>query len=469
VDAATLRFLPWLVAIAFFMESLDTTILNTAVPTIASALHVAPLNMKAALTSYTLSLAIFIPISGWIADRFGTRRVFFSAISIFAIGSLLCGLSTHMPMLVGSRILQGCGGALMMPVGRITMVRSFPKSELVRAMSFVAIPGLIGPLLGPLAGGLIVDYLHWRMIFFVNLPIAVLGMVFVHARMPDYRIDRTVPLDFVGLVLFGAGISLLSYVLEIFGEHALSYRSMGFLVTLSLLLIFAYGRHSLHIRHPLLRLHLFRIRTFRSAVVGSFVTRLGVGGMPFLLPLLYQLGLGYSAVQSGLLIMPQPLAAMALKMLMPRILTRFGYRKVLLSNTIATGLVILFFTLIGTGTSLFLIVGLAFAFGFFSSLQYTSMNTLVYADLGPADTSMGSSIASTAQQMSMSFGVAVASLLAILFLGGNRQPGAPGLINGIHHTFAILGVLTITSALVFRQLKPADGASVSQHPAPQHP
>src|ERR1700679_3284662 len=200
--------LPWLVAVAFFMESLDTTILNTAVPTIADALGIAPLNMKAALTSYTISLAVFIPISGWIADRFGTRWVFFTAIGIFSLGSLLCGISVAMPLLIGARILQGGGGALMMPVGRITMVRTFPRSELVRAMSFVAVPGLIGPLLGPLAGGLIVGYLHWRMIFFVNVPVGLVGMYLVYRHMPDYRTETSVPLDFVGLALFGSGIAL---------------------------------------------------------------------------------------------------------------------------------------------------------------------------------------------------------------------------------------------------------------------
>jgi len=461
--AATQRILPWLVAVAFFMESLDTTILNTAVPTIAHALDIGALSMKAALTSYTLSLAIFIPISGWIADRYGTRRVFFSAITIFAVGSLSCGLSVNMPMLVAARVLQGCGGALMMPVGRITMVRTFPKSELVRAMSFVAIPGLIGPLVGPLAGGLIVGYLHWRMIFFVNLPIAAAGMYFVLKYMPDYRAARREPLDFIGLVLFGAGVALLSYVLEIFGEHSLSLRAMAFLLALSLLLLLAYARHAFGAPHPLLRLTLFRIRTFRSAVVGSFVTRLGVGGMPFLLPLLYQIGLGFSPVQSGLMIMPQPLAAMSLKMLMPSILTKFGYRRVLMANTLAIGALILAFMAVGPATPVIAIVALAFVFGFSSSLQYTSMNTLVFADLATEDASMGSSIASTMQQMSMSFGVAVASLLAVLFLGGDHQPTAALIIPGIHRTFLTLGFLTMVSSWVFRELKPNDGASVSRH------
>jgi EmrB/QacA subfamily drug resistance transporter len=457
------RLLPWLVAVAFFMESLDTTILNTAVPTIADALGIAPLNMKAALTSYTISLAVFIPISGWIADRFGTRWVFFTAIGIFSLGSLMCGISVNMPMLIGARILQGCGGALMMPVGRITMVRAFPKSELVRAMSFVAVPGLIGPLIGPLAGGLIVGYLHWRMIFFVNLPIGLIGMYLVYRYMPDFRSERNDPVDFVGLTLFGSGVALLSYVLEIFGEHSLSTRSIAFLLGMSLLLLSAYWRHALTAEFPLLKLGLFKVRTFRAAVVGSFATRLGVGGMPFLLPLLYQIGFGFTAVQSGLLIMPQPIAAMTMKMLMPRILDRFGYRRVLLVNTVTIGLVIILFMTVGRTTPVAVIVVMAFVLGFVSSMQYTSMNTLVFADLADTDASPGSSISSTSQQMSISFGVATASLLAALFLGGEHRPGPAGMIAGIHWTFLTLGLMTIASSLIFAQLRPNDGASISRY------
>jgi len=226
------RLLPWLVAVAFFMESLDTTILNTAVPAISSALGVAPLSMKAVLASYTLSLAVFIPISGWMADRFGTRRVFASAIGLFTLGSFLCGISSNIHLLVGCRILQGCGGAMMVPVGRLTLVRTFAKSDLLRTMSFVSIPALVAPMLGPIAGGLIVGYLHWRVIFFLNIPIGFTGLILVHLHLPDYREEQTPPLDVVGLILFGSGVALLSYVLEIFGEHTLSATEMaGLLVS----------------------------------------------------------------------------------------------------------------------------------------------------------------------------------------------------------------------------------------------
>jgi EmrB/QacA subfamily drug resistance transporter len=455
------RLLPWLIAVAFFMESLDTTILNTGVPTIAAALHVVPLSMKSVLASYTLSLAVFIPISGWMADRFGTRRVFSSAIGLFTLGSFLCGISTNIHVLVACRILQGCGGAMMVPVGRLTMVRTFAKSELIRAMSFVAIPGLVGPMLGPIAGGLIVGYLHWRFIFFVNIPIGLIGLYLVYRHLPDYREQHTNPLDVVGLLLFGSGVALLSYVLEVFGEHTLSTREILGLLALSLALLASYGFHATRTPHPMLRLALFRIRTFRAAVSGSFLTRLGIGGIPFLFPLLYQVGLGFTPIQSGLLMMPQAIAAMSLKLTMPRILARFGYRSVLVSNTVMIGLLILVFTTIGIGTPVWLIVLEVFCYGFLTSLQYTSMNTLVYAEVTDEQASAASSIASTMQQMSISFGVASASLVTAFFLPDRFRSNPPQFIQGIHHAFFVLGAMTILSTAVFRELRKGDGEAVS--------
>jgi EmrB/QacA subfamily drug resistance transporter len=431
------------------------------VPAIAAALHVAPLSMKSVLASYTLSLAVFIPISGWMADRFGTRAVFASAIGVFTLGSFLCGISTNIHLLVAFRILQGFGGAMMVPVGRLTMVRSFAKSELVRAMSFVAIPGLIGPMLGPIAGGLIVGYFHWRLIFFVNIPIGLIGLYLVYKHLPDYR-EHTDPLDIVGLILFGAGVALLSYVLEVFGEHTLSTMEIVGLLVLSLCLLAGYGLHATQTAHPLLRLVLFRIRTFRAAVSGSFLTRLGIGGIPFLFPLLYQVGLGFTPIQSGLLMMPQAFAAMSLKMTMPKILARFGYRFVLISNTIIIGVLILLFSTIGLGTPVWLIVTMVFCYGFFTSLQYTSMNTLVYADISEEEASAASSIASTMQQMSISFGVASASLVTAFFLPDRFRSNPAQFIHGIHRAFYVLGGMTVLSTIVFRELKRGDGNAVSQ-------
>ena len=465
---AVKRFLPWLVAVAFFMQALDTTSLNTAVPAIAKALNIAPLSMKAVLSSYTLSLAVFIPISGWMADRFGTRHVFAWAIGTFTLGSLLCGISNNIHLLVACRVLQGFGGAMMVPVGRLTLVRTFPKSELIRAMSFVAIPGLIGPMLGPVAGGFIVGYFHWRLIFFINLPVGLLGLYFVFRHLPDYRQENSPPLDFVGLILFGTGIGLLAYVLEVFGEHTLGDGTLLALLAVSAICLVAYGMRAGRIKFPLLRLTLFRIRTFRASVSGSFFTRLGIGGIPFLFPLLYQVGLGFTPIQSGLLIMPQAAAALSLKFVLRKILQRFGYRRVLIFNTLMLGVMTLSFATIGAGTPVWLIVTQVFIFGMFTSLQYSSMNTLVYADVTDEQTSGASAITSTVQQMSISFGIAIGSLLTALFVPDRFHTSAPQMIHGIHLTFLILGGWTIVSSYIFLDLKKDDGNTLSLHKALQH-
>lgn len=348
----------------------------------------------------------------------------------------------------------------MVPVGRLTLVRTFAKSELIRAMSFVAIPALVGPMLGPIAGGLIVGYLHWRFIFFVNIPIGLIGLLMVYLHLPDYR-EKTHPLDIVGLILFGSGIALLSYVLEIFGEHTLSTAEILGLLAVSLALIGGYLVHAREIEFPLLRLSLFRIRTFSASVSGSFFTRLGIGGVPFLLPLLYQVGLGFTPIQSGLLIMPQALASMSTKFLLPKILNRLGYRVVLVSNTVILGLLLLLFATIGLHTPVWIIVLQAFCYGAFTSLQYTSMNTLVYADVTEEETSSASSIASTMQQMSISFGVAVAGLATAFFVPRVHSNPAE-MIHGVHEALVVLGGFTIVSTVIFHNLKSGDGQNVSQ-------
>jgi hypothetical protein len=287
--------------------------------------------------------------------------------------------------------------------------------------------------------------------------------VMVYLHLPDYREARPDPLDLEGLILFGTGIALLSYVLEIFGDHTLSAREIAGLLAIALTLIAGYGLHAMHAEYPLLRMTLFRIRTFRTAVSGSLFTRLGIGGVPFLLPLLYQVGLGYTAVQSGLLIMPQAVASMSLKIFMPGILTRLGYRGVLVSNTLIIGLLLALFATIGAGTPVWVIVMLAFFYGGFTSLQYTSMNTLVYADIEDKDTSNASSIASTAQQMSISFGVAAAGLTTAAFIPRGGHADSAAMIHGVHEAFLVLGGFTILSAMMFSRLKPSDGQEVSQH------
>lgn len=463
LDPKTLRVLPWLVAVGLFMEHLDISILNTAVPVIAVDLGESALSLKAVLTSYTLALAIFIPVSGWLADRFGTRRVFRTAVALFTLGSLLCALSPDLPTLIAARFLQGVGGSMMVPVGRIALIRAYPRSRMLAMMNYVVIPALVAPMVGPFIGGAIVHVLPWRAIFLVNIPIGIVGWFMIRRFMPDFRDPAPARLDTLGMLLFGAGIGLLSYVLEIFGEHSWPRKEIALMFLAAIVLLVAYRLHARHTANPLLYLRLLVIRTFRIPVVGGFITRLGIGGMPFLLPLLYQVGMGYSPLEAGLLTTPVAVAAIGMKIMARRLLARFGHRHVLLWNTWSLGGTIMLYALVTAGTPVVLIVLLSFVQGLFSSLQFTCINSLVYADVDDGRASEASSIASTFQQLALSFGVATASLVAALFLTGVDQADRSGYIQGLHHTFILLGIFTIISGLIFRGLKPNDGSNVSHY------
>ena len=460
-EERTKHFLPWVVATALFMEQMDSTIINTAVPAMAASLHVAPLSLKAVVASYILSLAVCIPFSGWMADRFGTRRVFSTAILIFTLSSVLCGLSVNAPMMIAMRILQGIGAAMMVPVGRLTIIRTFPKSELLHAMNFVIIPALIGPLLGPTVGGLIVHWLSWRDIFFVNVPVGMIALFLIYRYMPDYHGDTLRPLDVTGIILFGSGTALLSWILEIFGEYNADSSIILALLGLSLGLLGAYVWHARHHQFPLLNLSLFKIRTFRVSVVGGFVTRLGIGGLPFLMPLLYQLGLGLPAWHAGLLMMPTAAAAMGMKLISEPVLKRYGYRKVLIFNTMMIGVVIISFASVTPETPQTGIILRSLALGFFNSLQFSSMNSMAYADIASEDSSMASSIFSCLQQISLSFGLACGSLVAAWYLHGFPQSDHTAVLSALHHAFTIMGCTTILSALFFRTLRAQDGENIS--------
>ena len=460
--AATRRILPWIVAAALFMEQLDATIVNTSIPAMAASLGTTPLSLKAVATSYLLALAVSIPLSGWLAERFGTRRVFLFALTLFTLSSIACALAPNAAFLVAARVPQGFAAAMMMPVGRMTIVRTFPKGELLRAMNFVIVPALLGPLLGPTVGGLIVHWASWRDIFFVNVPVGLAALWFGSRYMPDYYAEVPRPLDWRGALLFGSGAALLSWVLEVFGEHHLSAAQAALPFAASLLLLAAYAWHAGREPHPLLRLGLFRTRTFRVSVVGGFVTRLGIGGMPFLLPLLYQLGMGLPAWLSGLLMMPAALAAMGMKVLSARLLKRHGFRRVLTVNTVLVGITIGSFSLVGPATPLPLIVLMGLSMGLFNSLQFSSMNSMAYADIEPADAAMASTIASTLQQMSMSFGLACGSLAAGYFLANAPQTSPQAVSAALHHAFLVLAALTLLSSVMFRTLRPDDGESVSK-------
>jgi EmrB/QacA subfamily drug resistance transporter len=456
------RYLPWVVAIVMFMETLDATIVNTAVPVMASSMGVEPLSLKAVVASYILSLAVFIPVSGWMADRFGTRRVFFTAVSVFTAASLLCGLSLNPPMLVAARLLQGAGAAMMMPVGRLTIIRTFSKAELLSAMNFVVMPALVGPLLGPTVGGLIVHVVSWRFIFLVNLPVGAAALAMIWRYLPEYRAHAARPLDVVGFVLFGSGVALLSWLLEIFGEHRLDLTSEMVLLVLSLGLLATYAVHASRTPYPLLRLQLFRVRTFRISVGGGFITRMGIGGMPFLLPLLYQVGMGLPSWESGLLMMPAAAAAITTKVGTKQILAAIGYRRVLMINTLLIGAAIGLFSLVGPATPKVLIVALALCMGFFNSMQFSAMNTLAYADVEGPETSMASTLSSSMQQLSMSFGLAAATLVAGWFMAGLPQTDHVHVTGALHKAFLALAAITVVSSLSFWRLQPDDGEAVSR-------
>jgi EmrB/QacA subfamily drug resistance transporter len=461
-DSAVKTYLPWVVAAALFMEQLDATIVNTAIPSIAASLQVTPLSLKSIVSSYILSLAVGIPVSGWMADRFGTRRVFAVAIMVFTAASVLCGLAVNTPMMIAARLLQGLGGAMMMPVGRLAIIRTFPKAELLGAMNFVIIPALIGPLLGPAVGGLIVHWVSWRVIFFINVPVGLLALYLVHRYMPDYRTEHRRPLDVAGLLLFSTGTAILSWLLEIFGEHTLSPVLSGALLALSFALLAGYALHARGMEFPLLRLALFNVRTFRISVLGGFVTRLGIGGLPFLLPLLYQVGLGFPAWKSGLLMMPAAMAAMGMKLLSQRLLKRYGYRQILVVNTVLIGVTIGLFSLVGPGVNPAFIVTLSLMQGFFNSMQFSSMNSLAYADIEDKDSSMASTISSSFQQLSMSFGLAAGSLVAGWYLGTVPQTDKAMVADALHHAFLVLAGITALSSLTFWRLRREDGESISR-------
>jgi EmrB/QacA subfamily drug resistance transporter len=463
----TKRYMPWLVASALFMEQLDTTIVNTAIPAMADSLGTTPLSLKAAVTGYLLSLAVCIPVSGWLAERFGSRRIFLLAVALFTASSMLCGLAVNSTMLIAARVLQGVAAAMMIPVGRIAIVRTFPKGELLRAMNFVIIPALLGSLLGPTVGGLIVHWLSWHYIFFINVPVGLLVLWFARRYMPNYRSETPGPLDMRGWLLFVSGIGVLSWLLEIFGEHQLRTGQVLGLLVVSLALLAGYGWHALRVPFPLLRLALLSTRTFRVSVLGGFVTRVGAGGMPFLLPLFYQLGLGLPVWQSGLLMMPAAAAAMGMKVISSAMLRRFGYRRVLIANTMLLACTIASYAMVGSDTPIFFIVFVGLLMGLFNSLQYASLNSMAYADIGTADTAMASTMASTMQQMSLSFGLACGSLVTAFYLADLAQTDQVAVTAALHFAFLTLAGLTLLSSLSFWTLRSHDGESVSRGTASQ--
>ena len=399
--------LPLIVACALFMENMDSTVIATSLPEIAQDLGVNPISLKLALTAYLVSLAVFIPVSGWMADRFGSRTVFRMAIAVFMIGSLACGFSESLGGFVAARFFQGMGGAMMVPVGRLVLLKSVPKNELVQVLSYLTIPALIGPVIGPALGGFISTYFHWRWIFFINLPIGFLGMYLVSRHIPNIFEDHLAPLDVKGFLLSGFGLSALTLGLATAGQHLLSMEvaiASGIAGAAALAL---YVRHALRVPHPVLDFRFLRVQTYRTGVLGGGLFRVGVGAMPFLLPLMLQLGLGFSALQSGLVTCTSALAAMFMKTLAVAILRRFGFRTVLTWNALIATVTIGCYGLFTQATPVAMMVALLLTGGFFRSLQFTALNALSYADVARPDMSPASSLANVTQQIALSLGVTI--------------------------------------------------------------
>ena len=448
------RTLLWLVAIGFFMQTLDATIINTALPAMARSLGESPLRMQSVIVAYSLTMAMLIPASGWIADRFGTRRVYLGAMLLFALGSLLCAVSQTLAQLVGARILQGLGGALLLPVGRLAVLRAFPREQFLRAMSFIAIPGLIGPLLGPTLGGWLVEIASWHWIFLINLPVALVGCALTLLFMPAGRVPPPGAFDLAGFLLLSGGMVAISLSLGGLSELGMGHASVVVLLVFGLVCIAAYWLRALRHPAPLFSPQLFSVASLRVGLLGNLFARLGSSCMPFLIPLLMQVSMRYSPAQAGMMMLPLVLSGMAAKPLVTRLILWFGYRWVLVVNTTLVGLVMCSFALITPEQPLWLqMLQLAF-YGAVNSMQFTAMNTITLKDMDGSAASSGNSLLSMVQMLAMSLGVAVAASVLSGFTGYFTPPGVAQTLNAFHATFIVMGLVTMASAWIFWQLEP---------------
>lgn len=450
------RILPFVISLSFLMEAVDSTIINTSIPAISHSLSVEPVDLKIALISYFLSLAIFIPVSGWLADKFGSKNIFITALCIFTLGSLWCGFAHHLTELVVARFVQGLGGALGLPVGRLIIFRTFGKEHLIPMMNRVVTVGALGIMLGPIIGGFITHHFSWHWIFWVNIPIGLLAIVLAYFWIEDNVRHIVPPIDYLGFVLFGGGLAGCTYGFSILSETTLNGSTGLGIIALSIGLLLAYTQHSKYRRHPIVKIELLKLRTFKISVIGNLISRLGFGGVPFLLPLLLQIGLGYSSELSGMLLAPTAIGVVIAKPLYLPLLRIYGYKRLLITNTFLVGLSAWTFIMINAGTPIYTIGILTFFYGFIVALQYGLMNSLAYADVAPENLSAASSIMGTIQQISQSFGVAVSALLIHFFSVIYSSSLTHNLII-FQSTFFAVGLITLLSCFIFSQLKPHDG------------
>ncbi|SEQ94977.1 drug resistance transporter, EmrB/QacA subfamily [Rosenbergiella nectarea] len=458
-SSSDLTGLPWIAAMAFFMQALDATILNTALPAIAESLHRSPLAMQSTIISYSLTVAMLIPVSGWLADRCGTRKVFICAVTLFAVGSLACALSNSLGLLVISRVIQGIGGAMMMPVARLTLLRAYPRNELLPILNFVTMPGLLGPVMGPVLGGFFVTYASWHWIFLINIPIALVGIFFARKYMPDFTVPKR-KFDSLGFILFSGSIVALSIGVELLGEAQVSLSVAVAAMVVGVLLLAFYIKHAVKVKTPLINLAMFRIRTFSVGIAGNVASRLGTGCIPFLIPLLLQVAFGYSALYAGFIMIATAAGAILAKSTVTPLLRRQGYRRTLVGISAMIGLLIMSFALQSSQHSILWLLPPLFLIGMAMSTQFTSMNTITLADLTDEHASGGNSVLAVTQQLAISFGVSVSA--AVLRFWQDYQPTTEGQFQA---TFITMGIVTIIAGSTFLLLMKNDGENLIKRPA----
>nr|WP_298682775.1 MFS transporter [uncultured Dongia sp.] len=456
---ASYRTLALIVAAALFMENLDTTIIATALPDIAREIGAEPLKVNLAITSYLLSLSIFIPLSGWMADRFGARRVFSIAIAVFMAGSIACAMANSLFELVAARVLQGFGGAMMVPVGRLVILRAVPKGELIKALTYLTIPALLGPVLGPPIGGFIVTYSSWRWIFLLNIPVGIVGIILSLIYIPPIRASVIAKLDWVGFLLTGFGLASLVFSFEAMGRFPLPNWALGAIAGFGALCLVAYWARSRRMTQPIVNLKLMKISTFRRAVLGGSVFRIGIGALPVLLPLMLQLGFGLTAFASGLLTFASAAGALVMKGATQFVLRGFGFRRVLIINAILCGIVMMGYALFTPSVPHTVIFLALLAGGFIRSLQFTGINALSYSDVDETQMSNASTFSAMMQQLSLSIGAGTAALALHLTLA--QRQGTTLQAADFQPAYLFIGGIVMVSSLFFLGLKKDAGANVS--------
>ncbi|MCB8820983.1 DHA2 family efflux MFS transporter permease subunit [Microvirga rosea] len=457
------RLLPLIIATALFMENTDSTVIATSLPMIAQDIGEDPIALKLALTSYLVGLAIFIPISGWMADKFGSKTIFRAAIGVFMIGSLSCAAAGSLEGFVLARFIQGMGGAMMVPVGRLVLLRSVPRHEVVQALATLTIPALIGPIAGPPLGGFITTYFDWRWIFFINIPIGILGIVLATIFVPEIKEEEIPPFDFTGFILAGAGFALLMLGFASGGRHMIPLSVSVACVVIGAISVILFIRHARRTPHPVLQLGLLRLPTFRASVTGGSLFRVGIGAIPFLLPLMFQVGFGLSPLASGSLTFIAAVGALFMKTMAKRILEHVGFKRLLTINAVIGAAFVAangFFT---PTTPHWLIMTVLLVGGCFRSLQFTSLNAIAYAEVSNRDMSSATSLSSVAQQLALSMGVALG---ASALEGASRFHGSPTIVaQDFGPAFWIVAAVAVLSTFAFMGLPHDAGAEMSGHKA----